>query len=644
MLLNQYQIDLTTYQASILSSSKYLSIRDGPVVIAVALLFCTQRVRVRLPVGPPPMRTPKKKSKAQLAREAKRARNKAWKELSAKEKARLSAVCDRLIVDATRRRQGAFFTPTPWVNEAHRRITDFLGADWRDEYVVVDTSCGTKNLERDYHFKELYLSTLEPSELEISKQYCPEAKATAALDFLNSTDEEMFAALPGLEDALKVDRKVVWLMNPPYGTGNVAGSSGQGKAGIAKNVVNEMMKAAKMGGASQQLFAQFLYRIIQLKKKYNATNFTLAFFCKPIFLSGSAYKKFRKLFLKEFKFEDGMLFNAGHFADTSANWGINFSIWSSGETADRNVFRHDLMDVNDDGDVIKVGEKIIYNVGNMQNLSAWAKEPIKSIPTKEEINLISAIKVREGDAPVYGKIFDKALGYMQFVGDNNVGLAYHLSMFSAAFGSGHGFGINENNFARCCAAFTARCLIGEAGWENATDEFMAPDETNPAYRNFEADSLVYSLFESKSQQSSLRGVSYKNKSWDVLNHFFFVPSKDMAEWADEAGLDATYAEANAAPDRYMVKALAEAEPFMSDEAKVVLAEARRLVRASMKYRELFDDEHPAYQVRTFDAGWYQVKAVLKEYMPEELKKFRELTKKLADRMRPAVYELNFLRK
>ena len=46
----------------------------------------------------------------------------------------------------------------------------------------------------------------------------------------------------------------------------------------------------------------------------------------------------------------------------------------------------------------------------------------------------------------------------------------------------------------------------------------------------------------------------------------------------------------------------------------------------------------------FDAGWYQVKAILKEYMPEELKNFRELTKKLADRMRPAVYGLGFLRK
>lgn len=94
----------------------------------------------------------------------------------------------------------------------------------------------------------------------------------------------------------------------------------------------------------------------------------------------------------------------------------------------------------------------------------------------------------------------------------------------------------------------------------------------------------------------------------------------------------------------MVKALADAEPSMSDEAKAVLAEARRLVEASMKYRALFDDERPEYQVRNFDAGWYQVKAVLKEYMPDELKAFRELVKTLAEKMRPAVYGLGFLRK
>jgi hypothetical protein len=261
------------------------------------------------------------------------------------QKAKLAAIADRLIEDVTRRRQGAFFTPTEWTTEAHRRITEFLGPNWRDEYVVVDPAAGTKNLERDYKFSELYLSTLESSELEISKHYCQEAKATVVLDFLNSTDEEMFKALPGLEDALKANRKIVWLMNPPYATANDAGAQGKSKGSICKTAVNAIMVSNKIGNASQNLYAQFLYRIILLKKKYNATNFILTFFCNPNYLAGGAFEKFREVFLKEFKFENGMLFNAGHFADTSANWGINFSIWSSGETTDKNTFIHDLMDI-----------------------------------------------------------------------------------------------------------------------------------------------------------------------------------------------------------------------------------------------------------------------------------------------------------
>lgn len=41
---------------------------------------------------------------------------------------------------------------------------------------------------------------------------------------------------------------------------------------------------------------------------------------------------------------------------------------------------------------------------------------------------------------------------------------------------------------------------------------------------------------------------------------------------------------------------------------------------------------------------YQIKAILKEYMKDELKEFNELYKKLAEKMLPMVYELGFLRK
>ena len=40
---------------------------------------------------------------------------------------------------------------------------------------------------------------------------------------------------------------------------------------------------------------------------------------------------------------------------------------------------------------------------------------------------------------------------------------------------------------------------------------------------------------------------------------------------------------------------------------------------------------------------YQIKALCKEYMPELLKEFKEVYKVLADKMRPMVYELGFLK-
>ena len=48
---------------------------------------------------------------------------------------------DRLIEDDSRRRQGAFFTPTLWVAEAHKMIEAELGADWREKCIVWDPAC-----------------------------------------------------------------------------------------------------------------------------------------------------------------------------------------------------------------------------------------------------------------------------------------------------------------------------------------------------------------------------------------------------------------------------------------------------------------------------------------------------------------------
>ena len=87
-----------------------------------------------------------------------------------KEKEELVSIIDRLIEDETRKRNGEFFTPTIWVDEAHSMIGEEFGSDWREKYVVWDCAWGTGNLTRNYKFKKLFCSTLHKSDIDTANQ------------------------------------------------------------------------------------------------------------------------------------------------------------------------------------------------------------------------------------------------------------------------------------------------------------------------------------------------------------------------------------------------------------------------------------------------------------------------------------------
>lgn len=54
------------------------------------------------------------------------------------------------------------------------------------------------------------------------------------------------------------------------------------------------------------------------------------------------------------------------------------------------------------------------------------------------------------------------------------------------------------------------------------------------------------------------------------------------------------------------------------------------------------DEFYDCLINNWDCGYYQLKMLWKEYMPKELAKFRALYSKLADKMRPMMYELGLV--
>ena len=542
------------------------------------------------------------------------------------EKMKFAEISDRLIEDTNRRNKGEFYTPTLFVDYAHKMISEALGDNWKDEYVVWDNCCGTKNLTRDYRFKELYCSTLEKAELDISEKYNPEAESFV-FDFLNDPLEK----LPkGLLEAFEQNKKIVFFLNPPY-AGTNSGENKSGAKGLCATNMNNEMKKHNIGACSQNLYAQFIYRLIAIKEKYNLTNCHIGLFSPTLFLTGPSWNKFRNYLFNNFYLCDAIQFNAGHFSNVASSWGISFSFWNNGTQFNKNEFEYKIVD-NIDGDIKIIQNKILYNLDNSLPLIDYSRNKIKNEKCIEQPNLRTGITWSE-----YTVNGIDGLGYF-YNKCNNVGTSgMHCSIWSSAYNGGHGYGISIGNFNEVCLTYSVRKLI-ENTWINSKDEYLIPNESNPKFQEFVNNSIVYSLF---SNQSSLRQIKYHDKLWDIKNEFFWMSKSEIESLANEFSNDTCYSDVHTSEDRFVYKKLQEIT--LTPEAQAVLDKACDIVRKTFKYRELFNEEHPEYQINNWDCGWYQIKALAKEYTKEDLEEFKKLYKTLADKMRPMVYELGFLK-
>lgn len=536
------------------------------------------------------------------------------------EKMKFAEISDRLIEDTNRRNKGEFYTPTLFVDYAHKMISEALGDDWKDEYVVWDNCCGTKNLTRDYRFKELYCSTLENAELDISSRYNPEA-TSFQFDFLNDPLEK----LPkGLLEAFEKNKKIVFFLNPPYSS--AGGFGGEGK-GHNDNYVSKIMKNDKIGKSTQELYCQFLYRIYLITKKYNLNNCHIVLFCNPSFICQDTFKRFRNVFLSKFKYNNGILFNAGHFGGVSTNWGITFNIWSTNILNEQKYeFTHNTVDIID-GEIKILGNKILYNQDNyIQTIQNFIDQ--KSLVKDTEVpNMKSPERIMENM---------KSLGTKDMIGCVYQGMCNEgFSTFLYNKGGGHRYIITYNNIFNMSQFWTI-ANIKPNRWENAKDIILYPNKIS---NKFKFNSLLLMIF--GGYDCSIKNINYHDKLWDIKNEFFWMSKSEIESLANEFNNDDCYSDVHTSEDRFVYKKLQEIT--LTPEAQAVLDKACEIVRKTFKYREMFNEEHPEYQINNWDCGWYQIKALAKEFAKDDLNEFKELYKKLADKMRPMVYELGFLK-
>lgn len=540
----------------------------------------------------------------------------------------LETFYDFLVEDEARRRAGFFITPKLWVDMAHKMISEYMEKigvnDWYNDCVVWDCCCGTKSLTRDYEFGNLFLSTLEENELKASESANPEAVTTFAFDFLNDSLTKLPEAL---KTALKSGKKILFLINPPYGQGG-SGKGNEQKSGV-KYTETALRMSNEFGKASNELFVQFLYRIDEIREEYHLSKdqLVIATFNKPTWMCGDSFATWRKYWLSKYAFNSGMLFNASEFADCDNSWGISFSIWVNHASRNKADFVHTVYE-NNCGEAVMLGKHTLYNVDGKIVANKWlnktSQKGVKYLCTTNGINALT-----RGD----GTYINGSLGY--FVSHSNVinKNAQYVGLYSLPSTNGHGVNLTEENFDRACALFTARRTI-TGTWINDKDIYSAPDMDSDLYQAFVNDSYVYALFNNQSYQTSVKG-EINGESYDFKNQFYPFSKRETYEIL---GLNIPM---NFKDETRFIKSKLT---NLSTEAQAVLDCFKECIVATANVRKAYGEAHPELQVARWDCGWRQLKDLFKEHCNEQFTKLREAYKVLETKLRPQVYELGFLKK
>ncbi|MDR2116045.1 MAG: hypothetical protein LBP87_06665 [Planctomycetaceae bacterium] len=558
--------------------------------------------------------------------------------LTETEKQLLLTRADELQDYDERRIKGAFYTPLQFVEMAHSILTSRLGDDWKEKYVVFDGTAGSRNLTKGYLFRELYSSTLDSLDVAMYPPLQGEGEFFQ-FDFLNDDESK----LPqGLQEAFNCNKSILFFMNPPYFD-----------IKRKKTLTTVQLRARRIGlSRTLDMSSLFFIRILLWIQKYHLTNVVFAVFCPVTYLSSTIFQKFRKLWCSHFKLDKAVLFSADYFADVSQDWAIQFAVWKSGQNPTTSEFRHTCIDI-DDGKIVKIGKKTIYNFDTnnldyprltMDWFNCSVKEPTRFMPgVTSQFKIVNSMDNR-------------------FVASNRVS-ADHLCAFccsptlsvhsTAIVRNQPGYNLNSSslgtveitprNFERVVTVFAMARTV-KHNWVTKKDYFHVPNENHPKWKQFVADSVVYSLFSNGSDLVSLYQIDYCGRFYDIPNEFFWVSIKNMRGLAEKyRNLKTLSRLRETILERYVYLWLREHIDEVSDEAIYLLEAGNKLLRNTFQYRLDFDKERPEIQICNWDAGWWQLKELWKSVDKSGFKELVKLRKELEHSIYSRSCELGWFR-
>ena len=568
--------------------------------------------------------------------------------LSPKDREALEFRMDELHDERKRRVDGQFYTPVEFVELAHALMDSRLGADWREKYVVWDASAGSLNLTRGHKFKELYSSTLQQEEVDRNPVNDSATESFFQFDFLNGNVSE----LPkGLQQALNANKPLLFFMNPPYSTGAKERMRFGSKT---KRLTAVQVQSRRMGlsVAAKDLYVQFMIRIMLLVRQYKLTNVSYAVFSPLTFLTSESLSDFRKRWCDLFRFERGVMFDAGHFSGTSLNWAIQFSVWKQGKCDKTSGFKYFIVEKDEDEEITKTGVKYVHNVDSpcpehKRLTPEWLSSPMQ--PLTKFIPGITTLfevvnSVKEGfdatnrvSADHLGKLcYDPALTV--YSAGNNYGRP-GVNINTTNVGN---LQMTPHNFEKVITFMVAARSL-ENIFIDQKDYFYTPDVHHSEWRQFVSDAVVFGLVCNGAAHMAMYDVEWYGRKYQLPNELFWLPQSVMQERAEKNNDKKALHSLHILPQERFVMTWLAQDRQLSPEAIAVLDFATDLTIDTFMHRAEFDAQRPEVQICNWDAGWWQLKELWKVTAPKRLKELTWLRAKLQKSLRNRLRLLGWLR-
>lgn len=495
-----------------------------------------------------------------------------------------------------------------------------------------------------------------------------------AIEILHNT--KLYSKAPDLIDGLLDGRKLLFLINPPYKkSGAITGGDTSNKI---SNGESALSRVYKINGS--QLYSQFMYRILKFKDIFG-TDISMTIYCPAAVYSVDEHRNLLKaLHDGGLKFVDGFVFKSSAFEGTGSEWPVALSLFKdTGDNSELtykfNLTIKDVMNskcLSDQSvqEVVNLGDKLIYTIDKQDQCAAYVKRNVpKGIKGTKGPLISNALGVE--DKPVkYTKNYIDNIGGFWCHGNRVTDNNSRVSLWSEIPNQASGLGITDATFEDMISFFAARKLIsgGYKTWLNDTDQYMIPNIHDSRYQEWLNESLIYSLFNTASFQTSLREVICQGEECNIYNQFFFLSWDDMYGMMNNQPGDYTsfkrdleaLENGTGNKSRYVNTKIEEIglENF-SKEAQFVYKLAREIIKETLPYREECnrDPKYREYQICNWDCGWYQIKGLIeyiiksssassefKDKIRDYKKVFDEAYNDLSNKMRPLVYELGFLYK